>query len=141
MYPFGPVVAVSHRVPDCTRTGVAVREPISYQRAAFRRLPPVLAPTQEVLTAMFCAVHRLLAPVILLRSIVAMNTRSSVVSILVDEPDACCSTGNAVVGTVRFRLPEIEGVPPGFVTRRSTSRLNRPTSTPMKYPSVACGSS
>src|SRR5262245_46967150 len=90
---------------------------------------------------MLCADHRVMAPVILFLWIEAMNRRSSEVSILVEEPEATCLMGKVVVGTVRFRLPDIDGVPPGSDTRRSTSRLNRAMSAPMMYPCVACGSS
>src|SRR5256712_10783095 len=141
MTPLGLVVAVSQRVPDCTSAGVAVSEPISYQRAPLRRPPPVPAPTQDVFTAMLCAVHRVTAPVILFLWIEAMNSGSSDVSMFVVDPEAGWVSGNAVVGTARFRLPERVGVPPGLVTRRSTRRLKSAMSGPMKYPSVASGSS
>src|SRR6267142_4662600 len=141
MYPLGLVVAESQRVPDCTSAGVVVSDPISYQRAPLRRPPPEPAPTQVVVTAILCAVHNVLAPLILFLWIDAMNSRSSAESRLVVDPEAGCRSGNAVVGTVKLILPEMAGVPPGLVTRRNTRRLKELMSTPMMYPSVACGSS
>src|SRR2546425_9887105 len=70
-----------------------------------------------------------------------LNSRSSDVSMFVVDPEAGCVRGSDVVGTARFRLPERAGVPPGLVTRRSTRRLKNAMSGPMKYPSVASGSS
>ena len=90
---------------------------------------------------MLCAVHRLLTPVSLFFLIIAANKRSSSASSGRVDPCATCAIGKDVVGTVTVRSPEIEGVPPGLLTRRISSCENTTLSTPMKYPSVAAGSS
>src|SRR5262245_712041 len=119
MYPCGFVVAESQRVPDCTRTivppsgapVVGALPRISYQRAPLR--PPVELAVQPVLTWMLCAAHSVLDPVSLFLWIEALKTRSSDVSMLVVEPEAGWRIGKVVVGTVRLRLAERVGVPPG----------------------------
>ena len=72
----------------------------------------------------------------------ATSNRSSEGSNPIVEPMAGTPpTGLAVLGTVRSMLPDIDGTPPGLETRRSTSRPLLTLSEPMKYPSVAAGSS
>src|SRR6058998_1309569 len=73
--PRGLVEAESNSVPDWTSVGVPVRLPISYQREPLR--PPVEEAVPELLTWKLCAVHKVVAPVILFLRMAAPNKRSS----------------------------------------------------------------
>src|SRR4030095_5159533 len=140
--PRGFVEEGSHKVPACLSEGAVVRLSNSYQREPFLGLVDVA--THRSLTPMLCAAQRVEAPLILLLWIVAANNRSSKASSLLLglDPSTTWRTGDLVAGMpVGVKFPDIEGTPPGFVTRRIWMVLKVRVSTPMKYPSVAAGSS
>src|SRR6267154_4736693 len=70
----------------------------------------------------------------------AFIKRSSTASRLLVPPLAGMAIGFAVAGTVTVIVPEIVGVPPGVEIRRIRSVPYCATSAPIKYPSVAFGS-
>src|SRR5262245_57896089 len=135
----GAATAGSKSVPAWRRAGVVARSVSSYQREPFR--PPLLEATPALLTWMLCAVQRVDTPVMRFLWIRASKRRSSIASRGETLPSAGVCMGNTVVGTVTKRLAEIAGVAPGLVIRRMARRLNVCRLGPMKYPSVAPGSS
>jgi hypothetical protein len=127
--PFGFVAAESNKVPACRREGVPESEPIWYQREPLR-FPPEATP--PAFTRMLCAVHSEATPVSRFLWICAAKRRSSSASSAFELPCAGWLAGDEVAGTVRFRLPEMLGVPPGSVTRRRTRRPKLAMLEPMK---------
>jgi hypothetical protein len=71
---------------------------------------------------MFCAVHSDRDP-LGSRPIIASKSRSSSASSPPPVPWAGTLRGLVVVGTLTVRLPLIDGVPPGSLMRRTSSRL------------------
>src|SRR5512143_3432091 len=131
-YPRALTLAASKRVPDWKSTGVVLRLRSSYQREAFR--DPFVAATPFVPTRMLWAVQRLLLPVALFFFTCAANSRSSRASRrrLFAVPADTCLIGQYVSGTVSGRSGEIDGVPPGSLTRRTSRSEKSWKSTPTK---------
>src|SRR5258706_14857381 len=120
VYPRGFVAAVSNSVPACRRTGVDARLPNWYQRAPFRPPPDVATPL--AFTSIVCAAHSVLTPLERSRCIctskrIAWSSESRAFEL----PSAGCGMHGTVVGVVTKRFPEIDGLPPGLLIRRSAN--------------------
>jgi len=132
------VTWLSKNVPESLSVGVALIEPILYQRTASRSGGFVATPVLS--TPMLWQVQRNGVPPTF--RIWAIMSRSSMSSRALLSSATTPPIGKNVGGTFRIMSGEIVGVvDPGLLILRSTSLLKKPASAPMKYPSVEAASS
>ena len=135
-----PPAPVEQSVPCWVIVGVVVRVPISYHFAPTRRVVPLVAVTQALVTSATWAVQSEVTPVSLFLWIDAMNSRRSETSMFKAEPKAGWEDMLVLV-IARVTFAPSVGVPLGFETRRMLILFRKPGSAPMMYPSVQVGSS